>query len=78
MAGSPGAGKTEAAKEIIAQLEARPGAPKILRIDPDELRGEFPGYMGSNSWLFQLAASNEIDAHVTSGLRELSSRRRLE
>jgi adenylylsulfate kinase-like enzyme len=61
MAGSPGAGKTEAAKEIIAQLEARPGAPKILRIDPDDLRCEFPGYNGSNSWLFQRPASSWVD-----------------
>lgn len=61
MAGSPGAGKTEAAKEIIAQLEARPGAPKILRIDPDDLRNEFPGYTGSNSWLFQGATSAYVN-----------------
>jgi UDP-N-acetylglucosamine kinase len=61
MAGSPGAGKTEAAKEIIAQLESRPGAPKVLRIDPDDLRCEFPGYDGSNSWLFQGAASMWVD-----------------
>jgi UDP-N-acetylglucosamine kinase len=61
MAGSPGAGKTEAAKWIIAQLESRPSAPKILRIDPDDLRGEFPGYTGSNSWLFQRAASTWVD-----------------
>jgi UDP-N-acetylglucosamine kinase len=61
MAGSPGAGKTEAAIAIIAQLEARPGAPKILRIDPDELRKEFPGYTGSNSWLFQRATSSWVD-----------------
>ncbi|MGH8138775.1 MAG: zeta toxin family protein [Steroidobacteraceae bacterium] len=57
MAGSPGAGKTESAKEIIAQLESEPGAPKVLRIDPDDLRSEFPGYIGSNSWLFQEATS---------------------
>ncbi|HTV50399.1 MAG TPA: zeta toxin family protein [Steroidobacteraceae bacterium] len=61
MAGSPGAGKTEAAKEIIAQLEAAPDAPKVLRIDPDDLRSEFPGYKGSNSWLFQRATSIWVD-----------------
>jgi UDP-N-acetylglucosamine kinase len=62
MAGSPGAGKTESAKEIIAELERRqPEAPKVLRIDPDDLRGEFPGYNGSNSWLFQHATSIWVD-----------------
>jgi UDP-N-acetylglucosamine kinase len=62
MAGSPGAGKTESAKEIIAELERRqPEAPKVLRIDPDDLRGEFPGYTGANSWLFQYATSIWVD-----------------
>jgi UDP-N-acetylglucosamine kinase len=61
MAGSPGAGKTESAKELIAQLEVGTGAPKILRIDPDELRSEFPGYTGANSSLFQAAASIWVD-----------------
>lgn len=60
MAGSPGAGKTEAAKAIIAELEAQ-GSPRILRIDPDDLRSEFPGYTGSNSWLFQHPASTWVD-----------------
>jgi UDP-N-acetylglucosamine kinase len=58
MAGSPGAGKTESAREIIAQIERdRPDCGRVLRIDPDDLRGEFPGYTGSNSWLFQEATS---------------------
>lgn len=62
MAGSPGAGKTESAKEIIAELEKRhPDAPKVLRIDPDDLRCEFPGHTGSNPWLFQLATSIWVD-----------------
>ena len=64
MAGSPGAGKTEAAKELIAQLERLPKAPKVLRIDPDDLRSEFPGYTGTNSWLFQHAASIWVDRMV--------------
>jgi adenylylsulfate kinase-like enzyme len=50
MAGSPGAGKTEASIELLAILEEK-GA-EILRIDPDELRHEFKQYMGDNSWLF--------------------------
>lgn len=53
MAGSPGAGKTEAALELLDSI----GGPPILRIDPDELRSEFPGYNGGNSWLFQRAIS---------------------
>lgn len=55
MAGSPGAGKTEASIELLAKL-ASDGA-EVLRIDPDELRSEFAGYSGDNSWLFQGAVS---------------------
>lgn len=46
MAGAPGAGKTEASKEIASQFN-------ILRVDPDDFRGNLPGYDGSNSRLFQ-------------------------
>ncbi len=53
MAGSPGAGKTEASIELL-KLKAADGA-KVLRIDPDELRETLPGYNGANSWLFQRA-----------------------
>ena len=53
MAGSPGAGKTEASIELL-NLKAADGA-KVLRIDPDELRETLPGYNGANSWLFQRA-----------------------
>lgn len=52
MAGSPGAGKTEASIELIASL----GTP-VIRIDPDELRQECPGYDGKNAYLFQRAIS---------------------
>lgn len=48
MAGSPGAGKTEASKELLRKL-----GDGVLRIDPDDLREHFPEYRGSNSWLFQ-------------------------
>lgn len=62
MAGSPGAGKTEIAKEYVAALdelkaEGFDGFGNILRIDPDDLREELPGYTGDNSWLFQGAVS---------------------
>ena len=70
MAGSPGAGKTESAKEIIAQLESQPGASRILRIDPDDLRREFPGYRGNNSYLFQAATSIWVDKMVDLALAQ--------
>ncbi|MHB8564647.1 MAG: zeta toxin family protein, partial [Acidiferrobacteraceae bacterium] len=53
MAGSPGAGKTEASIELLT-LQGADGT-KVLRIDPDELREELPGYTGENAWLFQRA-----------------------
>ncbi len=52
MAGSPGAGKTEASIELIREVGG-----SILRIDPDELRCEFAAYKGDNSHLFQAAVS---------------------
>ncbi len=53
MAGSPGAGKTEASIELLEELDGTP----IIRIDPDGLRTEFKGYDGTNAWLFQKAVS---------------------
>lgn len=53
MAGSPGAGKTEASKALIADQ----GWANVLRIDPDELRSQIDGYSGRQSWLFQGAVS---------------------
>jgi len=55
MAGSPGAGKTEASIELLTLIEEN--STEILRIDPDELRYEFPEYTGDNSWLFQKGVS---------------------
>lgn len=54
MAGSPGAGKTEASIELLDNFASN-GGTRILRIDPDELRAELPGYTGANAWLFQRA-----------------------
>lgn len=51
MSGSPGAGKTESSKELVASLTSDGG--RVLRLDPDELRSEFEDYDGSNSYLFQ-------------------------
>ena len=56
MAGSPGAGKTEASITLIEELGGH-----VLRIDPDELRDELPGYTGDNSHLFQRAVSILVD-----------------
>ncbi|MDT4847487.1 Zeta toxin [compost metagenome] len=53
MAGSPGAGKTEASTALLNLFSDT----SILRIDPDELRNEFKAYKGGNAWLFQGAVS---------------------
>jgi ATP-dependent protease HslVU (ClpYQ) ATPase subunit len=54
MAGSPGAGKTEASKALIEQFDNQ-----VIRIDADDYRDKFrdQGYTGDNSWLFQPAVS---------------------
>jgi len=57
MAGSPGAGKTEVAKSLLESFER-----SALRIDNDDLRFEFKGYNGSNSHLFQSAATRLVEA----------------
>lgn len=57
MAGSPGAGKTEASLELLKTF----GDGSVIRIDPDELRNEFPAYIGANAWLFQKAVSVLVD-----------------
>ena len=68
MAGSPGAGKTEASIELIRDVG---GA--LLRIDPDELRGEFVAYTGENSWLFQPAVSVLVERILDTALRQKQS-----
>lgn len=57
MAGSPGAGKTEASIELLEGIDGEP----IIRIDPDELRYEFPDYSGGNAWLFQGPVSTLVN-----------------
>lgn len=57
MAGSPGAGKTEASIELLKET----GGGAVIRIDPDDLRNEFPDYSGTNAWLFQKAVSVLVD-----------------
>lgn len=69
MAGSPGAGKTEASIELIDRFGGWP----VLRIDPDELREEFPGYTGHNAWLFQRAVARVVDAVLDQAFRRNQS-----
>jgi UDP-N-acetylglucosamine kinase len=57
MAGSPGAGKTEVSKNLIKAFGGQ-----ILRLDSDDLRHEFQGYNGTNSPLFQDAATRLLEA----------------
>lgn len=66
MAGSPGAGKTEASIfliKLITEAAKAMGASNanIIRIDPDELRSLFDGYDGTNAHLFQGAISVLVD-----------------
>jgi predicted ABC-type ATPase len=63
MAGSPGAGKTEASIELLREL----GTP-VIRIDADELRDECPGYTGDNAWLFQKAVSVLVEKIIDMAL----------
>lgn len=64
MAGSPGAGKTEASLEFLARFGGT-----VLRIDPDTYRSELPGYTGSHSFLFQRAVSVLVSAVHDEALR---------
>jgi UDP-N-acetylglucosamine kinase len=62
MAGSPGAGKTEASRWLLAQFEG--DGLRVLCIDPDELRCRFAAYDGTNSFLFQGAVSTLVNKIV--------------
>lgn len=71
MAGSPGAGKTETAKEFIETIAG--DVLGIPRIDADDLRAEFAEYDGTNSHLFQAAASVLVDKVIDIAIdKELS------
>ena len=62
MAGSPGAGKTEASKRLIERFKNKP-----VRIDADEIREWLPGYTGANAFVFGEAAAlgvNKLYDHV--------------
>jgi len=55
MAGSTGAGKTEASIRFIKNINQEHNFP-IVRIDADEIREILPNYNGQNAHLFQEAA----------------------
>ena len=67
MAGSPGAGKTEASKALLQEKG------EVLRIDPDDLRAEIPGYQGSNARLVQRAVSVLVECIHDFALRQKQS-----
>ncbi|WP_458128340.1 zeta toxin family protein [Pseudomonas sp. Z2-11] len=69
MAGSPGAGKTEASIALVNLFADS----AILRIDADELRSEFPAYAGANSWLFQGGVSILVDKMLDFALDQRQS-----
>jgi glutaredoxin-related protein len=62
MAGSPGAGKTEFSKRLIAELKLKGVIQKDpVRIDSDDVRGVLPGYTGNNSFIFQAASAIGVE-----------------
>jgi len=69
MAGSPGAGKTEASIALVNLFADT----AILRVDPDELRSEFSSYSGGNSWLFQAAVSILVEKILDFSLNQRQS-----
>jgi len=63
MAGAPGAGKTEASKQIVEMFD-------IIRIDPDEFRCRLPLYDGANSRLVQPGVSLFVDKIIDRLIRK--------
>ncbi|MFC3034467.1 zeta toxin family protein [Pseudoalteromonas fenneropenaei] len=61
MAGSPGAGKTEVARNMIRVFQEKCGIDPV-HIENDELRKEFEDYDGQNSPLFQTPATLLVEA----------------
>lgn len=71
MAGSPGAGRTEASKLLLEKI--RTDNLYTLRIDADDLRCEFEDYNGTNSHLFQRAVSILVEKIVDFALKNNQS-----
>lgn len=69
MAGSPGAGKTEASKVFLEEI----GENNVLRLDPDELRELLPGYTGDNSYLFHRAVSLIVERTLDRAFKKKQS-----
>lgn len=67
MAGSPGAGKSEAARALASELG------EFLIIDPDDLRQYIPGYAGHNSWLVQDAVSRIVERILDKAFQQKQS-----
>ena len=65
MAGSPGAGKTEAAQTLTVLNS------NLCVIDADKFRVLFPGYVGNNSDEFQRGSSLLVDAALDLVLKRL-------
>ncbi|HCG7279287.1 zeta toxin family protein [Vibrio parahaemolyticus] len=61
MAGSPGAGKTETARNMIKTFKRESGV-DLVHIENDELRKVFEDYDGINSPLFQRPATLLVEA----------------
>ncbi|MFA0206613.1 zeta toxin family protein [Vibrio cyclitrophicus] len=61
MAGSPGAGKTETARNMIKTFKKESGV-NLVHIENDELRKVFEDYDGINSPLFQRPATLLVEA----------------
>ncbi|NLY57033.1 MAG: AAA family ATPase [Gammaproteobacteria bacterium] len=72
MAGSPGAGKTEVAESLAAEL-AQPGNGTALLIDPDKYRDRFSDYDGSNAWVFHRAVSVLVEKVFDFALKQKQS-----
>jgi len=68
MAGSPGAGKTEFSKGLLASFEKK-DQKKVIHIDADNIRDILPGYNGKNSYIFQGACSIGVDKLYDSVLK---------
>ena len=49
------------------------GGGDVIRIDPDDLRAELPGYTGANSWLFQGAVSLLVARTIDHALKQQQS-----
>ncbi len=71
MAGSPGAGKTEASIQLL-RIQGIDES-QVIRIDPDEFRVKFKEYNGNNAHLFQGAISILVSRVIDMALKQKQS-----